>query len=238
VLEAERIGHGGSGRNVGLVNAGVWHPPAAVRAALGPTYGPRFVERFGAAPEYVFSLIENIRSAANRRGTARSTPPTRPRRLRGCGRHDEWRRLGAPVEMLSAEEARAMIGGGRLPAGSTTRRAGTVNPMGYVRGLARAALGAGARIATGVRATGLARDGDGWRVTTNRGNVRARTWCWRPTPIPTTSGPASRGLHADPLFPAYHRAPRRRRDTILPGRQGLWDTAQIMTSLRKDRPGG
>jgi glycine/D-amino acid oxidase-like deaminating enzyme len=27
VLEAERIGHGGSGRNVGLVNAGVWHPP-------------------------------------------------------------------------------------------------------------------------------------------------------------------------------------------------------------------
>jgi glycine/D-amino acid oxidase-like deaminating enzyme len=83
VLEAERIGHGGSGRNVGLVNAGVWHPPAAVRAALGPTYGPRFVERFGAAPEYVFSLIENTRSAANRRGTARSTPPTRPRRCKG-----------------------------------------------------------------------------------------------------------------------------------------------------------
>ena len=27
VLEAKRIGYGGSGRNVGLVNAGLWLPP-------------------------------------------------------------------------------------------------------------------------------------------------------------------------------------------------------------------
>jgi glycine/D-amino acid oxidase-like deaminating enzyme len=82
VLEAERIGHGGSGRNVGLVNAGVWHPPAAVRAALGPTYGPRFVERFGAAPEYVFSLIEKhqIRCEPARNGTIHAAHA--PRRLR------------------------------------------------------------------------------------------------------------------------------------------------------------
>ena len=51
VLEANHIGFGGSGRNVGLVNAGVWHPPAQVRKQLGDTYGPKFVERFGAAPE-------------------------------------------------------------------------------------------------------------------------------------------------------------------------------------------
>ena len=35
VIEARRIGHGGSGRNVGLVNAGLWLPPDQVRAALG-----------------------------------------------------------------------------------------------------------------------------------------------------------------------------------------------------------
>ncbi|MEM7671480.1 MAG: FAD-binding oxidoreductase, partial [Pseudomonadota bacterium] len=50
VLEAEHIGYGGSGRNVGLVNAAAWMPPAKVRDELGPTYGPRFIERFGDGP--------------------------------------------------------------------------------------------------------------------------------------------------------------------------------------------
>ena len=54
VLEAERIGFGGSGRNAGLVNAAAWLPPAKVREALGDTYGPRFVERFSDAPQMVF----------------------------------------------------------------------------------------------------------------------------------------------------------------------------------------
>jgi glycine/D-amino acid oxidase-like deaminating enzyme len=31
VLEAHRTGHGGSGRNVGLVNAGLWIPPVSAR---------------------------------------------------------------------------------------------------------------------------------------------------------------------------------------------------------------
>ena len=35
VLEARQIGYGGSGRNVGLVNAGLWLPPQDVRAKLG-----------------------------------------------------------------------------------------------------------------------------------------------------------------------------------------------------------
>ncbi|PWQ89256.1 hypothetical protein DKX15_14995, partial [Enterococcus faecium] len=35
VLEAWKIGHGGSGRNVGLVNAGTWIRPDDVEATLG-----------------------------------------------------------------------------------------------------------------------------------------------------------------------------------------------------------
>ncbi|MBV6648582.1 MAG: FAD-binding oxidoreductase, partial [Hoeflea sp.] len=35
VLESRQIGFGGSGRNVGLVNAGLWLPPQDVRAKLG-----------------------------------------------------------------------------------------------------------------------------------------------------------------------------------------------------------
>lgn len=35
VLEAHEVGHGGSGRNVGLINAGTWIPPDEVVATLG-----------------------------------------------------------------------------------------------------------------------------------------------------------------------------------------------------------
>jgi glycine/D-amino acid oxidase-like deaminating enzyme len=239
VLEAERIGHGGSGRNVGLVNAGVWHPPAAVRAALGPTYGPRFVERFGAAPEYVFSLIERhqIRCEPARQGTIHAAHA--PSALKGLrDRLDEWQRLGAPVELLSAEEVLRMIGGGRFAGGLYDRRAGTVNPMGYVRGLARAALGAGARIATGVRATALRRDGDSWRVDTPRGTIQARTVVLATNAYTDDLWPGlSRVFTLIPYFQLATEPLGAAGDTILPGRQGLWDTAPIMTSLRKDVEG-
>ncbi len=42
MLDARRIGHGGSGRNVGLVNAGLWLPPQDVRARLGEARGAAF----------------------------------------------------------------------------------------------------------------------------------------------------------------------------------------------------
>jgi glycine/D-amino acid oxidase-like deaminating enzyme len=239
VLEAERIGHGGSGRNVGLVNAGVWHPPAAVRKALGEAYGPRFVERFGQAPEYVFSLIERhqIRCEPTRNGTIHAAHASSA--LQGLReRHDEWKRLGAPVEMLGASDAARMIGSSRYAGGLYDRRAGTVNPMGYVRGLARAALGAGARIATGVRVTALARDGDGWRVTTSRGHVRARAVVLATNAYTDDLWPGLSKVFT--LIPYFQLATEPLGDaagTILPGRQGLWDTAPIMTSLRMDQAG-
>lgn len=239
VLEAERLGHGGSGRNVGLVNAGVWHPPAAVRQALGSTHGPRFVERFGAAPQAVFDLIERhqIRCEPTREGTIHAAHSARG--LEGLrGRHAEWTRLGAPVELLDAGRAREMVGGGRFAGGLLDRRAGTINPMGYVRGLARAARGAGARIATGVRVTGLSRAADGWRVATSGGEVRARAVVLATNAYTRDLWPGlERVFTVINYFQLATEPLGARADAILPGRQGLWDTAPIMTSLRKDREG-
>jgi glycine/D-amino acid oxidase-like deaminating enzyme len=239
VLEAGRIGHGGSGRNVGLVNAGVWHPPAAVRAALGPDYGPRFLSEFGAAPDYVFDLVERhqIRCEPVRAGTIHAAHA--PGALRGLeARHAEWARLGAPVEMLDRTGVTAATGSAAFAGGLLDRRAGTVNPMAYARGLARAARGAGARIATGVRVTGLRRSGAGWSVQTDRGAVRARavvlatnayTGALWPRLDRTFTPISYFQLATEPLGEAA--------DAILPGRHGVWDTAPIMTSLRRDTEG-
>ncbi|MCU4653714.1 FAD-binding oxidoreductase [Roseibacterium sp. SDUM158016] len=236
VLEAQRIGHGGSGRNVGLVNAGVWHPPAAVRSTLGPTFGPRFIERFGAAPDYVFSLIEHhqIRCEATRNGTIHAAHSASG--LKGLeGRHSDWSRLGAPVEMLDRERIAELAGTRRYLGGMLDRRAGTVNPMGYVRGLARAARGAGARIATGVRATGLRRENGGWIVETDRGPVKARFVVLGTNAYTDQLWPGlDRVFTLIPYFQFATVPLGARAEAVLPGRHGMWDTAQIMTSLRKD----
>ena len=57
LLESEHIGYGGSGRNVGLVNAGLWLPPKKIISMLGERQGEALVASLGSAPDLVFSLI-------------------------------------------------------------------------------------------------------------------------------------------------------------------------------------
>ncbi len=236
VLEAERVGFGGSGRNVGLVNAGVWYPPAKVRRVLGDTYGPRFVDRFGAAPAQVFELIERhqIRCEATRTGTIHAAHA--PRGMRDLrARHAEWQRLGAPVDLLSREEVAARTGTRAFHGGLLDHRAGTVNPMGYARGLARAAEGAGAVVHTGVRATALRRDGAAWVVETDQGAVRAGHVVLATNAYTDELWPGLREIFTTIEFFQLATAPLGPEMAhVLPGRQGVWDTGTIMTSLRRD----
>ena len=236
VIEAQRIGFGGSGRNVGLVNAAAWLPPAKVVAALGPEYGPRFVKRFSAAPSQVFELIERhqIRCEVTRTGTVHAAHSGRGfRELQE--RHSQWRQLGEPVDLLNRNEVQELIGSRAFHGGLVDHRAGTINPMGYCRGLARAAVAAGARIATGVRATRLVRDGTGWLVETGRGNVRAGSVVLGTNAYTDDLWP---GLKS--VFTIIHYLQVATRPLgagaahILPGRQGLWDTGPIMFNFRRD----
>ena len=176
VLEAKQIGYGGSGRNVGLVNAGLWLPPQDIRSALGERRGAGFVETLGNAPEYVFSLIEKhqMRCEATRCGTIHAAH-SRAGFEDLARRAEEWHRLGAPVDLLSSEEASEKIGTSVFHGGLLDHRAGTINPMGYVRGLARAAGGAGAKVHTGVTVTALRRDNEKWIVETTGGRVTANS---------------------------------------------------------------
>lgn len=236
VLEAKQIGYGGSGRNVGLVNAGLWLPPQDVRRRLGEARGGAFVKVLGEAPAYVRSLIERhqIRCEANWSGTIHAAhSPSGYADL--ARRAEEWKRLGAPVDLLSREEAAEMIGTSRFHGGLVDHRAGTINPMGYVRGLARAAIGAGARVTTGVKALGLQRDRDHWIVETDHGTVSAK------------SVVLGTNAYSDDLWPGLKQTFTKihyfqlatvplgdRAKAILSGGQGLWDTGAIMFSLRRD----
>jgi glycine/D-amino acid oxidase-like deaminating enzyme len=240
VIEAQRIGHGGSGRNAGLVNAGVWLPPSEVRGVLGADRGRSFLQRFGDGPRMVFDLIERhqIRCEATREGTIHAAhAPSGMRNLEG--RYHDWREMGAPVELLDRDAVTLRTGSPVFHGGLLDHRAGTVNPMGYVRGLARAAEAAGAGISTGVRATRLLpEEGGGWRIETTAGPLRARAVVLGTNAYTDALWPGlARSyttiryfqLATEPLGPeATH---------VLPGRHGVWDTAPVMTSFRRDAAG-
>ncbi len=236
VIEAEQIGYGGSGRNCGLVNAALWLPPQKVRAQLGDTYGPRFVSEFSKGPEYVFSLIEKhqMQCEATRTGTLHAAH-ARSGYKELTERAAEWERLGEPVELLDRSSIAELIGTDVFHGALLDHRAGTINPMGYCRGLARAARGAGAKIATGVRATALHKDSGKWRIETNQGSVTANAIVLGTNAYTDKLWPDLKHnftlinyfqLATKPLGPdAAH---------ILPGRQGVWDTGRIMFNVRRD----
>ena len=61
-------------------------------------------------------------------------------------RAEQWARRGAPVEVLDKAETDRHLGTTQYLGGWIDRRGGAVQPLAYARGLARAALAAGAAI--------------------------------------------------------------------------------------------
>ena len=236
VLEAKHVGYGGSGRNVGLVNAALWLPPAKVREKLGPTFGPRFVERFGNGPRVVFDLIEKhqIRCEATKTGTIHAAhAPSGFQDLQE--RHAEWQRLGEPVDLIDREQVEALIGSSAFYGGLLDHRAGTINPMAFCRGMARAAMSAGADINSGVTVTKLNKEDVSWRVTTDQGDVLARNVVLGTNAYTDGLWPGLKNVFTMIHYLQFATVPMGPDAAhILPGGQGLWDTGPIMFNYRRD----
>lgn len=238
LLEAHAIGHGGSGRNVGLVNAGLWSPPDEVERALGLDSGRRLNQMLAGAPDLVFDLIarHGIECESTRKGTLhcahspRALAQLRSRYQQQVARH-------APVQFLDAAESRRAIGSGAFYGALFDPRAGTIQPLAYVRGLARAAVAAGATLHERSPANSLEQMNGVWKATTHRGTISAQTL------IQATDSYEFRPGQPAILTPVHYfqcaTAPlgAELRARILPGREGCWDTATVMSSFRLDGAG-
>ena len=239
VIEAQKIGFGGSGRNVGLVNPGVWLPPGDVHSRLGNSVSKKFLARFGRGPDMVFDLIEKhqIQCQATRVGSIHAAhAPRGNRQLEN--RWEYWNSIGAPVELLTGDEMKELTGSRAFHGGLLDRRAGTINPMGYCRGLARAAEAAGARIATGVKASSIIRNEKGWVVRTDAGDVISNSIILATNAYTDGLWPSLNNCITNIHYFQFATEPIGiNASNILKEGQGLWDTGTIMRSLRKDSKG-
>jgi glycine/D-amino acid oxidase-like deaminating enzyme len=240
VIEAADVGFGGSGRNVGLVNAGMWVMPDAVVAGLGDQYGNRLLELLGHGPGLVFDLIARhaIECEATRSGTLHCGVGSKGR-AELEQRSAQWRRRAAPVELLTADEIRRRTGSAAYSSGLFDPRAGTVQPLAYARGLAKAALHSGARIHINSPALSAEPSQRGWSVRSRNGAVRAE-WIVVATDA-YARGPWDVVRREQVHLPYFNFATtpleKSIRETILPGGEGAWDTRQVLSSFRLDAAG-
>ncbi len=175
LLEQAEPGWGASGRNGGQVIPGFKLDPDELVARFGPERGRRLVEFGGGTADLVFDLIEThgIDCHPLRKGWIQAAHG--PKAVAVTQRRAaQWQASGAPVEVLDAGRLTELTGNRSYAGGWIDRRGGSVQPLGYARGLARAAQKAGAAIHGGSPATGLSRKGDRWQVETPGGSVLAR----------------------------------------------------------------
>jgi len=240
LLEAGDIGHGASGRNGGQVIPGLKHDPDELVARFGRERGESLVRLVGGAPDRVFALIAKygIDCAAKQCGwiqPAHSVAATHAI----TSRAQQWTARGAPVELLTRDCLRALLGTDNYTAGWLDRRAGALHPLAYARGLAGAAMRLGTRVHTASPVTRIARVNDGWTATTPRGEVRAQqvvlatdaysSALW--PELPTNQVVAtSVQIATDPL-------PDIDRRTILPGGTVASDTRKLLYYFRLDAEG-
>ncbi|MBB4104217.1 NAD(P)/FAD-dependent oxidoreductase [Allorhizobium borbori] len=240
VVEAVEVGYGGAGRNVGLINGGMWTMPQELPDVLGPIYGERLLNLLGDAPLYVRTLIQKhgIECELETNGTLHlAVGESGLKEIEE--RQRQWSARGAPVKVLSAEETAKRVGSTAYAGSLHDPRAGTLQPLAYARGLARIAIAAGVSIHTKSAATGLAYEGGRWTVKTDRGSVTA-PWLVFSTDAYST-GPFEKIRKEQVYLPYFNFATKpltpSQLETVLPGREGCWDTVEVLSSFRMDKAG-
>ena len=174
VLEAQQPGWGASGNNGGQVNPGLKHDPDQIEADFGAELGGRMIAFAYGTTNYTFDLIRRyqIPCEARQNGTLRAAyNEASAAAIENTAR--QCIRRGMPVTLLNREQMREMTGTDRYLCAMLDKRGGDLHPLSYARGLARAAIAAGAAVHGETPALSLSREGTGWRIETPRGIVRA-----------------------------------------------------------------
>lgn len=239
LLEAKTIGYGASGRNVGLVNNGLWLPPKEIADRIGSKHAAKLIRALSQSSNQVFKLIDRyeIKCEPVRSGTL-NCAHSKDGLKNLQDRYFQGLELGSNLEMLSASETNIRTGTNVYHGSLYDSKAGTVQPLAYCKGLARAAKSMGAQIYENSPALAIQFSQGSWLIKAHC-EIRAKAILL-----------ATNAYHSDiktPFCPNYtpmyysqwatEPLSQKHRKYILPNQEGCWDTAALMSSFRLDIQG-
>lgn len=170
LLDASEPGWGASGRNGGMVIPGLKYDPDELVHKFGPDRAERIVAAVGNAADLVFELIEKHKIECDTVRKGWIQPAHSAAGLKALARRAaQWAERGARVEVLDRDAVAQRVGTDAYAGGWVDYRAGSVQPLSYSRGLARAALAAGAALHRGSPAVDMTRQGNRWQLVTASG---------------------------------------------------------------------
>lgn len=176
VIEAGQIGSGATGQSGGLVAPDyIRHSPETIGKAIGRQAGERLTRFLGGSAQICFDLIERHHIDCDARQDGFWCPAhtdTLVETQRGYAA--QWQSRGFDVSFVDAENTRQRLGSHRYRGALRFGAGGSLNPLAYARGLAHAALKAGAAIFVDSPVGSLTRANGVWRAETPGGAVAAR----------------------------------------------------------------
>ena len=176
VIEREEVGWGASSRNGGQVLTGMKLEAAALVARFGETRARQLFDVASASIARLEQLIAEEAIACDYERVGHICAAFKPAHFTAF--QDEQallqRVFDHPVRVVPRAEQRSEIGSDAYHGVLVDDRSGGLNPARYVRGLAAAAVRAGATIVTGAGVSAIERQPAGWRVRTTGGDVDAR----------------------------------------------------------------
>ncbi len=240
VVEARHVGFGASGRNGGQVIPGLKHDPEELLSEFGPERGQALMHLAGNAADLVFDLIHRHRIDCS---------PTRSGWIQAAhsnhalgkvlNRARQWQERGVPVELLTRGDIAARTGTNIYHGGWRDPRAGSINPLAYVRGLARAAIAAGATLFENTVVKSLKRRGSAWEIRTPEGVLTARQVLVATNGYTADLVPDLKQsiLPVQSMLIATEVLPPDLRDKILPGNVVVSETRKLAFYMRQSVDG-
>lgn len=193
VLDARDLGWGASTRNGGMVLPELKAGPRSLERTYGEL-GLRLHQAVESAFDHVEAVIadRSIDCAYERSGQLYLSHSDR-----SSGHLDalagELTSVGTLAHVVRGEALQAEIGSSTFAAGMVVERSGGLHPARFHAGLVRIAEEAGASLHPATPATAVTPVSDGWRVSTERGEVHARDVL------------VATNAYADSLVPALRR---------------------------------
>ena len=237
IIDQAQPGWGCSGRNGGQIHV-QWKPDLAALKQLYPgSQFETFIATMGAAVQLVFDLVEKyqIDCQAQRTGSVIAGKGTKAiRYLTEWSRF--WAEAGEDVRLLDKSDTSELIGTAHYDRSMLDNRGGSLQPLAYSRGLARACQERGITIYGNSRAIRIRPTGKGWQVSTPGGSVKCRRL------VLATNG------YTDNLWPGLSRTivpvasmltatrplPKTVASTLLPKRQVVGEYAGVPAYYRVD----